>query len=86
MATVIDENTGEEVEVRAAETAVTISNTGGVGSEFPRSAGRTIQEAMAGAIRNAMEDGITDPDELRKHALDAREAAKALLRQQHSSE
>jgi|EndMetStandDraft_4_1072995.scaffolds.fasta_scaffold50074_1 hypothetical protein len=85
MATVIDENTGEEVEVQPVEAALTISTTGGFNSEFPASAGRVIEEAMAGAIRNAMEEGITDPDVLRQHALDAREAAKVLLRQQQSS-
>lgn len=86
MATVIDDVTGEEVEVRPVEAAVTIANTGGVGSEFPKEAGRFIEENMAAAIRNALEDGISDPDELRAHALKARESAKAVLRQQNASE
>lgn len=86
MATVIDENTGEEVEVRTVEAAATIANTGGIGSEFPKEAGRFIEESMAAAIRNALEDGISDPDELRARALKARDSAKAVLRQQNASE
>lgn len=86
MPTVIDDVTGEEVEVQPVHAAVTIANTGGLGSEFPKEAGRFIEESMAAAMRNALEDGISDPDALRERALKARESAKAVLRQQNASE
>lgn len=44
-----------------------------------KGAGRKIERAMAAAVQDAYNKGITDPDEIRRLQLEAREAMKQKL-------
>lgn len=60
------------IEAVACASSMASASTGGK----PKLA-RAIEEAMVGAIKAAQEEGITDPDTIRSHMLEAREAVKA---------
>lgn len=80
MATVVDDTTGEEVEVQPVEAVVAISSITDLASEFPADAAKRIESAMTAAISNAMEEGVSDPKELRERMLKARESMKISMR------
>lgn len=81
MATVIDDVTGEEVEVRPVEAVAAISMASNMGvGDMPPDAGRRIEQAMAGAAANAMAAGVSEPDEIREAMLIARESVKIAMR------
>lgn len=81
MATVIDDNTGEEVEVKPVQAVVAISMTSTMSDlELPPDASKRIEEAMSAAVTIAMGEGITDPDEIRAAMLQARERCKLAMR------
>lgn len=82
MATVIDDDTGEEVEVRQVEAVATVASINTLGSEFPKEAAKAIEQAMVWAVQKAAEEGITDPDEVRALMLKARQDMKVYLRSQ----
>jgi len=48
----------------------TVSGAGGVDSNITP---KEIEEAMAAAVIKAMNEGITDPDEIRRRQLEARD-------------
>lgn len=54
----------------------TVEAVGTAGAGGAKGLGRRIQEAMDAATIKAMEDGITDPDEIRELKLKARGEAK----------
>ena len=76
MATVIDDNTGEEVEVVTVEAVAAVAAVNQLNRELPPNAAKVIEQAMVWAVNNCAEEGITDPDEVRGRMLAAREAAK----------
>lgn len=80
MPTVIDDNTGEEVEVRQVEATAAISSVTNLSGELPADAGKRIEEAMSAAIAQAMEDGVSDPDDIKTRMLQARESVKIAMR------
>lgn len=86
MPTVIDETTGEEVEVVQVEAAATVASINTLASEFPPEAGKLIEQAMAAAAAHAHEGGITDPNAIRELMLKARESVKLGLRTQMRDE
>ena len=82
MATVIDENTGEEVEVVQVEATASIASINSLASEFPPEAGKAIEQAMVWAINDCNEKGITDPEKVREAMMQARANMKTHLRMQ----
>lgn len=80
MPTVIDDDTGEEVEVRPVMAAAAMASVNNAFGEYPEGAAKRIEAAMAAAAHLAISDGIDDPDEIRKRMLDARESAKIAMR------
>jgi len=52
--------------------------TGSAGAGTKEQA-KAIEQAMTAAVQQAIEEGVTDPDEIRKRQLEAREKAKAGL-------
>lgn len=82
MATVVDENTGEIVEVVQVEAAASVASINSLASEFPPEAGKAIEQAMVWAIQHATEQGITDPAEIRELMMKARSDMKMHLRMQ----
>lgn len=86
MATVISDETGEEVEVVQVEGAVAVATINSLASEFPKDAGKLIEKAMAAAAQLMHEQGITDPDQIREAMLSARESVKLALRTQMRDE
>lgn len=86
MATVTDATTGEEVEVVQVEAAAAIASINEVNSEFPKTAAKDIEAAMAAAAQHALEAGVSDPEKIRGAMLAARESAKLALRMQMRDE
>lgn len=82
MPTVKDDNTGEEVEVSPVHAVAAVSIVSNVNYDMPSNAAQVIEQAMAGAAGAAMEDGVTDPDEIRAAMLKARESVKIAMRNQ----
>ena len=82
MATVIDENTGEEVEVVQVEAVAAVASINSLASEFPPEAGKAIEQAMVWAVQKAAEEGITEPDQVRELMMKARADMKTHLRMQ----
>lgn len=54
-----------------------VAATGTAGGGAPGA--EAIQQAMAEAVQKAIEEGVTDPDEIRKRQLEARAKVKAGL-------
>lgn len=79
MATVVDDTTGEIVEVQQVEAAVTIASLNALAKELPVDAAQRIEQAMAGAIQLAHVDGVTDPVEVKNRMLSAVESTKRAL-------
>lgn len=80
MATVIDENTGEEVEVVQVEAVAAVAAINSIASEFPPEAAKAIEQAMVWAIQHCAEHAITDPDKVRETMMKARADMKNSLR------
>lgn len=80
MGTVIDDDTGEEVEVRQVEAVASVASVNDLNREFPPGAGKRIEEAMAAAIAAAQAEGVYDPYIIRDRARKAREGSKAAMR------
>jgi len=79
MLTVVDDNTGEEVEVQIAEMTAAMASVVSLSRELPRDAASRIEQAMAAAVRNAMEAGVTAPEDIRKAMLNARSSTRIAL-------
>jgi hypothetical protein len=77
--TVIDENTGAEVEVVPVEAVAVVAAVNSLASEFPPGAAVEIERAMVWAINDCAERGITDPAEIRETMMAARQHMKASL-------
>jgi hypothetical protein len=82
MATVIDESTGEEVEVVQVEAVASVASINSVASEFPKDAAKAIEQAMVWAVEHCAQNGVTDPEEIRAAMLKARSEMKTHLRMQ----
>lgn len=76
MATVIDDVTGEEVEVVQVAAVAAVSAVNQLNRELPPDAAKRIEQAMVWAVNKCAELGISNPEEIRAHMLDAREAIK----------
>jgi len=85
MATVIDDDTGEEVQVVPVEAVAAVSSIS-AWSDLPPGAGKQIEEAMAAAASQCMEAGISEPDAVREAMLKARDSVRIALRAQMISE
>ena len=82
MPTVIDENTGEVVDVVQVEAVASVASINSLASEFPPEAAKAIEQAMVWAINHCNENGITDPEQIREVMLKARSDMKTHLRMQ----
>lgn len=80
MSTVVDDNTGEEVEVVPAHAVAAVASVNTLHNEFPPGAAKRIEQAMAAAAASAQSEGVTDPLVLRDRMRRAREGAKAAMR------
>jgi hypothetical protein len=81
MATVIDDVTGEEVEVVQVEAVAAVANVSTLHNrELPPNAAKMIEQAMVWAVNKCAEEGITDPNEIRERMLAAREIMKKSMR------
>lgn len=80
MATVVDENTGKEVEVVPVEATVAIATISSIASEFPPDAAKHIEQAMVWAVNDCNEKGITDPNKVKEAMMKARQGMKVHLR------
>jgi hypothetical protein len=80
MATVVDEATGEEIEVVPVEATAVMTSINSLNSEFPQGAAKQIEAAIVQAINDCMEQGITNPKEIRERMMVARENMKKALR------
>lgn len=80
MPIVIDDDTGEEVEVRPVTAFAAMASIASLAHEFPKGSAKLIEQAMAAAATQAMADGITSPEEIRERMVDARLSMKAAIR------
>lgn len=85
MPIVKDDTTGEEVEVVPAHAVAAISITTSMNGDMPENMSNIIEQAMSGAAAAAMEDGVTDPNEIKAAMLKARDSVKAAMRQRQES-
>ena len=72
------ETAGEPKIVQAVGSASNVQDRDALGN---RTSANTMQDVMAQAVQKALSEGITDPDEIRKRQLDARQAYKDQVRQ-----
>ena len=79
MATVIDDDTGEEVEVRQVEAVAAIASVNDINKELPPNAAKLIEQAMVWAINKCMEEGVTDPEEINARMMQARADIKTSM-------
>jgi predicted solute-binding protein len=79
MPTVTDDNTGEEIEVQPVHATVTAASVNSFKSELPRGSAKLIETAMANAVAQAMEQGITDAEELREIIQKARQSSRQAI-------
>lgn len=80
MPTVIDDNTGEEVEVRPTQGVAAMASVNSVKQEWPKGSAQIIQQWMANAAAQCTAKGITEPDAVRAAMLEAREGAKKAIK------
>ncbi len=80
MPTVIDDNTGEEVEVRPTHAVAAMASINSVRQEYPKGSAEIIQNWMANAAAQCAAQGITEPDAVREAMLSAREGAKKAIK------
>lgn len=81
MPTVIDDNTGEEVEIRQVEAVAAVANVSMLrNNDLPPDAGKRIEAAMSAAAAAAMALEETDPVKIRAAMLEAREREKIIMR------
>lgn len=88
MPTVIDDDTGEEVEVKPVHATATVASVNSLHSDFPKGSAQFIEKHMAAAVMRAHEEGVTDPEEIRERILVARQLARnaiATAVQEHNS-
>lgn len=76
MATVIDDTTGEEVEVVQVHAVAISANQATAGTTITRAQAKRIEEAMANAVRYCYQIGNTDPEFVRGKMQEARAAIK----------
>lgn len=79
MSTVVDDSTGEEVEVVPAHAVAAVASVNTLHNEFPPGAAKLIERAMVAAVQNAQSEGITNPVEIRALMERARRGAKASM-------
>ena len=72
------EVTSEGIEIVPVRAVAVLASTNSMGGENLK-ASEIIQGAMAMAVEQAYADGVTDPKEIRKRSLVARELAKEVL-------
>lgn len=83
MATVIDDVTGEEVEVVPVEAVAAIATVSTLSQrELPPDAAKRIEQAMVWAINKCNEEGVTDPEIVRGAMMLARDQIKKHMRMQ----
>lgn len=81
MATVIDDSTGEEVEIVQVHAVAAVANVSMLhNNDLPPDAGKRIETAMAAAAAAAMALEETDPEKIRAAMLDARQREKIIMR------
>lgn len=79
MPTVVDDNTGEEVEVTPAHAVAVMASVNTLHNEFPPDAAKFIEAAMVAAVEIAQSEGINDPVKIRMLMDRARQSAKASM-------
>lgn len=83
--TVISDETGEEFPVQPVEAAVVIASVNTLASDLPQDAAKKIEHAMVAAIELAHAAGVSDPDEIRAHALGARKSVVIALKNEQAA-
>lgn len=80
---VIDAATGEQVpivKVEAVAAVATVTRVGNYGGDLPPDAAKQIENAMSGAVKEALANGVSDPAEIKLAMLRAREDVKVTMR------
>ena len=80
MLTVVDDNTGEEIEVRPIHAVSAMASVNSLRDEFPRGSAAIIERAMATAAAQCAADGIADQVKVRDAMIRARRTAKNAIR------
>lgn len=80
MPTVINDETGEEIEVVPVQAVAALASVAALRDEFPRGSAALIEQAMAAAVMRCNADGITDPVKVRDAMIQARLSTKEAIR------